>query len=165
MLSSHPRQAAAESASTPLQHLNFQALSLGAPSKLDSLPLDILLLILAHLDTAKSVAGLSRASRKLHQIVMVDGWRIFVRSHFAGVSLPPSTPGHGWDRVARSLTRHSEAWDRHAFVVGSLVPRTDLARNVRGHRADPRRLLRSQTVPCHILVDAHLQCEIGRAHV
>lgn len=161
MLSSHLRQAA-EPASTPLPHLDFQALSLGAATKLDALPLDILLIILAHLDTAKSVAGLSLASRKLHKIVKEDGWRIFVRSHFAGVSLPARTPEYGWDHVARSLTWHSKAWDRHAFVVGSLVPRAEPTRNDRGggrRRGSARRLPRNQTVPCHILVDAHLQRE------
>lgn len=162
MLSSHLRPAAESASSPPLQHLNFQALSLGAATKLDGLPLDILLIILTHLDTAKSVAGLSRASRKLHRIVKEDGWRVFVRSHFAGVSLPPSTPEYGWDHAARSLTWHSKAWDRHALAVGSLVPRAEPARNGRGggrRRGDARRLLRNQTVPCHILVDAHLQRE------
>lgn len=160
MLSSHLRQAA-ETASTPMEQLNFQALSLGATTKLDGLPLDIILIILAHLNTAKSVAGLSRANRKLHQIVKEDGWRVFVRTHFAGVSLPPSTPEHGWDQVARSLTWHSRAWDRHSFVVHSLVPYAEPARNDHGgrRRYDTRRRPRNQTVPCHILVDAHLQCE------
>ncbi|KAH8160438.1 hypothetical protein CIB48_g7799 [Xylaria polymorpha] len=121
-------------------------------SKLDTLPTDILLIILGYLDTARSVAHLAAVSRGLHQLISAEGWRIFVKSCFSSLTLPTNNSDEDWAVLARLLTAQSRDWDRRAFVFHSLSPPET-------RRPHARRSHVAQSIPGNIIVDAHLQRE------
>ncbi|KAI1424684.1 hypothetical protein F5Y12DRAFT_436018 [Xylaria sp. FL1777] len=120
------------------------------PSKLDTLPIDVLLIVLGYLDTARSVAHLAATCRRLHRLVSSEGWRIFVRSCFNSLTLPASSSDEEWADLARVLTAQSRDWDRRAFVFHSLSP-------PEARRSNAQRSRMSQSIPGNIIVDARLQ--------
>ncbi|KAK8098548.1 uncharacterized protein PG998_014034 [Apiospora kogelbergensis] len=93
----------------------MEFLTINEPTRLDSLPLDILLIILRHLNTARSVAYLGIACRRLREVVKVDGWRNFVRSRFNTLRLPQSLSDDEWHVLAKNLTWQSRAWGKACF--------------------------------------------------
>ncbi|KAI0477511.1 hypothetical protein GGR56DRAFT_412474 [Xylariaceae sp. FL0804] len=138
--------------------MDIASLRISASSRLDSLPTDVLLVILSYLDTARSLARLGSTCRGLHQLVLGSGWRIFVTSCFRGLSLPPAETDRDWEDLARSLTAQSWDWDRRAFVFHSLSPPERGRHNGRRHN-NPASF--SQSIPGNIIVDAH-QRRVGR---
>jgi hypothetical protein len=131
----------------------MESLSLTGPPRLETLPLDVLLIILAQLTTARGMLHLASTCKRLQAVVRVIGWRIFVRGRFDSFSFPQDIPDDEWKGWARDLTWQSRAWDRRAFVVNSMIPPDKrLPRNVRNARTF--RGPRTQTTPCHIVVDA-----------
>ena len=93
------------------------------------LPDDILLLVLASLDSARDFRALALSCRRLHRFVTDDGWRVFVRSRFPSLSIPPPTQSlHGWKKTAESLTWQSRCWDKRSLQFQALLPRPGLER-------------------------------------
>ncbi|RYP47938.1 hypothetical protein DL768_006093 [Monosporascus sp. mg162] len=140
--------------SETLDRLKLVSLSLSEGPRLDTLPDDVLLIILSYLSTAQDISHLAVASRRLHQFISVNGWRTFVRNCFHNLSLPSPVPDNDWKELAKKLTSQSRDWDRRAFVFHVFSRHARLARgrnqrNSSGHN--------SQTVPCHIIVDVHSQ--------
>ncbi|KAI0503398.1 hypothetical protein F5B22DRAFT_551282 [Xylaria bambusicola] len=133
---------------------SLSALNLNPP-KLDTLPTDILLIILGYLDTARSIAHLGATCKGLCQLISAEGWRVFVRTCFSSLRLPESNSAEEWARLARVLTAQSRDWDRRAFVFHSLTPPE--TRETR--RRNDRRPQTSQSIPGNIIVDAHLQSQ------
>ncbi|KAI1111289.1 hypothetical protein F5Y14DRAFT_316469 [Nemania sp. NC0429] len=131
-----------------------QTLILDTP-KLDTLPADILFMVLSYLDTAQSVAHLAASCRGLCRLVSAEGWRIFVKNRFRSLVLPTSSHNEDWAALARVLTAQSRDWDRRAFVFHSLTPPKPWRHGVRRDRG-------AQSIPGAIIVDAHLQ---RRGHV
>ncbi|KAI2610609.1 hypothetical protein GGR54DRAFT_374679 [Hypoxylon sp. NC1633] len=116
---------------------------------LGALPADIIYIILAYLNTAKSVANLAATCKGLHNLVSGDGWRIFVTSCFNSFTLSDVSSADEWRERARSMTSQSRDWDRRAFVVDILKPPTKhSSRNF-------RRFHNTQSIPSNIIVDAH----------
>lgn len=131
---------------------------------LDTLPDDILFIILTHLECAKDVRSLLSANRRLINLNQShdEAWRIFVRSRFPGVSLPhqqgPSSPLSaaaatgakqlGWHDLANSSTWQSRAWDRRSISFNAMLPIP-----TRNQRSAARR---RQAVPFHPVLDAHV---------
>ncbi|KAJ0109933.1 hypothetical protein J7T55_014735 [Diaporthe amygdali] len=122
---------------------------------LDSLPDDVLLLILVHLETAKDIRALLLANRRLKSLILSDhdgGWRAFVRSRFPSTPIPfaPSSSSHSypkWGEIARSLTWQSHAWDRRSLSFRSILPVAAY-----NQRSAPRR---RQGARYHAVLDAH----------
>ncbi|KAI0442791.1 hypothetical protein F4803DRAFT_518028 [Xylaria telfairii] len=121
-------------------------------SQLDTLPTDILLIILGYLDTARSVAHLAAVSKGLSQLISAEGWRIFVKGCFNSLTLPTSNSDEDWAVLARLLTAQSRDWDRRAFVFHSLSPPETQRPNARRNHV-------AQSIPGNIIVDAYLQRE------
>ncbi|KAI0466587.1 hypothetical protein F4859DRAFT_299386 [Xylaria cf. heliscus] len=119
-------------------------------SRLDTLPTDILLIILGYFDTARSVAHLAAVSKGLHRLISAEGWRIFVKSCFRSLTLPMRSSNQDWAVLARMLTSQSRDWDRRAFVFHSLSP-------PEARRPNARRNQAAQSIPGNIIVDAYLQ--------
>ena len=117
------------------------------PPRLNTLPTDILLIVLGYLDTARSIAHLGAACKGLYRLVSAEGWRVFVRSCFSSLTIPESNSEEEWAHLARVLTAQSRDWDRRALVFHSLSP-------PEAHRHNNRR---GQSIPGNIIVDAHLQ--------
>ncbi|KAJ1324830.1 F-box-like domain-containing protein [Microdochium nivale] len=136
------------------------------PASLESLPADILLIILSHLHTAQSLARLGSTCRVLHNVVITVGWRTFVRSCFPTLDLPHVPTDAAWRNLARSLTCQSRDWDRRAFVFDNFVRTTPQTDNRRGGRRGGARggpgFVPSQTIPCHLVVAAHETQQGGR---
>ncbi|KAI0427931.1 hypothetical protein F5Y09DRAFT_314721 [Xylaria sp. FL1042] len=132
--------------------LNMEPALIRNPSTLDTLPTDILLIVLGYLDTARSVAHLASTCKCLHQLISAGGWRIFVRNCFRSLTLPASGSDEEWVDLARVLTAQSRDWDRRAFVFHSLSPPETRRPNARRSRA-------SQSIPGNIIVDAHLRSQ------
>ncbi|KAI0877450.1 hypothetical protein GGS24DRAFT_447090 [Hypoxylon argillaceum] len=118
--------------------------------RLDTLPTDILFIILGYLDTARSVAHLAATCKGLCQLISTKGWRIFVKSCFNSLTLPTTDSDQDWVTLARVLTAQSRDWDRRAFVFYSLSPPET-------RRSGARRGHGIQSIPGNIIVDAHLQ--------
>ncbi|RYP08760.1 hypothetical protein DL764_001671 [Monosporascus ibericus] len=140
--------------SEALDRLKLVSLRLAESPRLDTLPDDVLLIILSYLSTAKDISHLALASRRLHQLISVDGWRTFVRNCFQNLSLPSPVSDNDWKELAKKLTSQSRDWDRRAFVFHVFSRHERLARG-RSRRNNPGH--NSQTVPCHIIVDVHSQ--------
>lgn len=82
---------------------------------LDSVPIEILEIIIAHLPTATSVINLSLSNRKLYKQISADKYallRSFVQARFPSIDVPPF-----WRDAAIALTSRSRAWDRRAFIA------------------------------------------------
>ncbi|KUI69706.1 hypothetical protein VM1G_05526 [Cytospora mali] len=126
---------------------------------LDTLPDDILFIILTHLECAKDIRSLVLANRRLHSLVQTqdEGWRIFARSRFPGASLPQKSPSSvasaapgnqlGWCDLANSLTRQARSWNRRSLSFRAMLPIP-----TRNQRSAARR---RQAVPFHPVLDAH----------
>ncbi|KAI0133534.1 F-box domain-containing protein [Xylariales sp. AK1849] len=144
--------------------LDMESLHLRDSQSLETLPLDILLIILAYLDTARSIAGLAATCKRLYEVMKVNGWRMFVWNRFDSLTLPQSVTGGGWHGLAQELTKQSRDWERRAFsVVSWTTPTKRPPRNQHnlGNVSVTRRF-RMQTVPCQVMVDATLNIE-GKA--
>ncbi|PYH41432.1 F-box/WD repeat-containing protein [Aspergillus saccharolyticus JOP 1030-1] len=103
---------------------------------LEDLPAEILYLIACHLPTVNALVHLSRTSRRLHETIATDNWRIFrafVQKQFPGAQVPGF-----WREAAQSLTSRSRALDKHAlvgrFVYPSQATRVGSEKAIRGDR-------------------------------
>ncbi|ROV94125.1 hypothetical protein VPNG_09336 [Cytospora leucostoma] len=128
---------------------------------LDTLPDDILFIILTHLESAKEIRSLVLANKHLNTLIHTqdEAWRIFVRCRFPGTPLPPqhaasstsaataTTTQLGWKDLANSLTWQSRAWERRSLSLRAMLPTP-----TRNQRSTPRR---RQAVPFHPVLDAH----------
>ncbi|KAI1434044.1 hypothetical protein GGR50DRAFT_664460 [Xylaria sp. CBS 124048] len=118
---------------------------------LDSLPTDILYIILGYLNTAQSVAHLATSCKALHQVISSRGWRIFVTTRFSSLTLPSNRSDIDWADLAHTLTAQSRDWDRRVFLVTLLSPPQG------GQRHNAPRGPGIQTIPSNVIVDAHLR--------
>ncbi|PTB68986.1 hypothetical protein BBK36DRAFT_1112678 [Trichoderma citrinoviride] len=114
---------------------------------LATLPDDLILDIVQHLDTARDVAHLGGTSRHAHAVINQSGWRSFVRAKFPSIDAPTGLLG-GWNAVADRLTYLDRCWDTRGFhltVYGEKSParpkRRDFARS-------------RQSVNFHSVIDA-----------
>ena len=123
---------------------------------LDSLPDDILFIILTQLESAKDTRSLLLANKRLNTFVQTqdEGWRIFVRSHFPSTALQqqphsasPAADQPRWHDLANSLTWQARAWDRRSLSFHAMLPIP-----TRNQRTAARR---RQAVPFHPVLDAH----------
>ena len=95
----------------------FPGLFTAMPLSLDTLPVELLLQIVACCDNARTLLQLSLTSKKLNHFIQSDGFRVFVQSHFPSLQTPPF-----WRDAARALTTLSRNWDRKAFIARSIAP-------------------------------------------
>ncbi|KAI8626391.1 hypothetical protein F5Y19DRAFT_446403 [Xylariaceae sp. FL1651] len=128
----------------------MEASRISQSTRLDVLPIDILLIIFGYLDTARSVAYLGATCKGLNAFISANGWRIFVTSCFSSLALPISHSEEEWKDLARVLTAQSRDWDRRAFVFHSLSPPE--ARRLVGRRGHG-----VQSIPGNIILDAYSQ--------
>jgi len=88
---------------------------------LDSLPDDILYVIVAHFETAREVASTSQTCRRLHQFMSDKGWRTFSLGRFPSLSASLHDK-LSWSQLAQSLTFQSRCWDRRSLSFTSILP-------------------------------------------
>ncbi|KAK3384286.1 hypothetical protein B0T24DRAFT_79082 [Lasiosphaeria ovina] len=106
-----------------VQDIELAMAALTTNQGLADLPNEILLLVLANLESARDMRSVALACRRLHQLVRDEGWRVFVKTGFSSMSVPESRKGqHNWRQLAESLTWQSRCWDRRALQFQSFVP-------------------------------------------
>ncbi|KAI1500885.1 hypothetical protein F5X99DRAFT_384729 [Biscogniauxia marginata] len=130
------------------------------PPRLDTLPTDVLLIILSHLDIAQSLANLAATCQRLNQLVQASGWRIFVVTCFPSLSLPTPDSTDGWRRLAQGLTSQTRDWETRAFQFWTILPAERRRPNGRAYHVGNR----PQSIPGNIIVDAHAQYEGKTEH-
>lgn len=126
-----------------------------APKKFTDLPAEILLLIIANLETARDLRAVALSNRAFHSLVRGDGWRLFVKTRFPSLLVPnPAIGRHDWKQLADSLTWQSRCWDRRALQFQALVPSSTPTSQAQGRRyhGGNQRLF-------HSVVDAHFDPE------
>lgn len=116
-------------------------------ASLGSLPDDLILDIVQHLDTARDVAHLGTTSRHAHAVINQSGWRSFVRAKFPSINIPPGALT-GWNAVADRLTYLDRCWDSRGFYLTVYEEKSPA-------RLRRREFTRSrQSVNFHSVVDA-----------
>ncbi|KAI1343074.1 hypothetical protein F5Y15DRAFT_372014 [Xylariaceae sp. FL0016] len=123
--------------------------------RLDTLPTDILLIILSYFNTAQTVSRLTATCRGLNVFVSANGWRVFVTTCFQSLQLPRIETEPDWMHLAQSLTAQSRDWAKRAFIFSSLSPPE--RRRPNGRRYHPGGL--SQSIPGNLIVDAYAQSQ------
>lgn len=118
-------------------------------ANLQSLPDDLVIDIVQHLNIARDVARLGSSSQRFHSFVQHHGWRRFVRGGFPSLRIP-SNPATRWDEVAGRLTYLDQCWEKRAFVIHEYAEQK--ARSGRQRRAPSSR----QSVSFHPVLDARL---------
>ena len=105
---------------------------------LDKLPTELLLQIVAHIQTAQTLLRLALASKRLNELIQSDGFRVFVQNRFPSIQTPPY-----WRDAAHALTTLSRNWDRKAFIAHNIEPPKlqplEEFRTQRGYRSQRRR--------------------------
>ena len=145
--------------------IKMESLSISDTPRLDTLPDDILLIIISYLTTAQNIARLEATSKRLYQLISSEGWRPFVRNCSHNLSLPPTVASHSadrniWKELAQRLTSQSRDWDRRGFTFHVFSRQERLARGRNQHANFDHA---SQTVRCHIILDAHSHHVSGRS--
>jgi len=108
---------------------------------LTDLPVDVLLMIFANLDSARDLRALALQNRSFSRLIRDDGWRVFVRNRFSSLSVPNLSEGNQtWRQVAESLTFQSRCWDKRALQFQGIFPVRDThprERRAQGHLFQP----------------------------
>lgn len=89
-------------------------------SVLAQLPVELLIQIISHFETARTLFYFSQTCKRLHDYVERDGFRVFVQNRFPSIQTPPF-----WRDAAHALTTLSRNWDRRAFLARYLMPKLD----------------------------------------
>ncbi|KAG8671293.1 hypothetical protein FPOAC1_004537 [Fusarium poae] len=120
---------------------------------LASLPDDLVLDIVEHLDTARDVAHVSALTKHLRSLVRQDGWRTFVKTRFP--SLEIATNGDTqWSTIADRATYLDRCWEKRGFWINVLHEKKQQPE--RFHR----RVAGSQSVLFHTVLDARLSSSL-----
>ncbi|KAL8725381.1 MAG: hypothetical protein Q9166_007397 [cf. Caloplaca sp. 2 TL-2023] len=115
------------------------------PTSLEDLPTELLGHILLYNDEVQGLLCLALSSKKLHDFIQTDGYRVFVQSHYPWIPIPPS-----WKDAAHALTKLSRAWDRKAVIPRYIKP-THNARRAQ----HPGRRGRGQTMGYQPVIDSY----------
>ena len=100
-------------------------------TSLDDLPQDLILHVLAYLDTAHDISALARLNHQWHALILRDGWATFIKNRFVPVLDVPSPPpsqtgapdsdgGRSAAHLADHLTWQDRCWDKRAFTAFTL---------------------------------------------
>lgn len=112
----------------------------------ESLPDDLILEIVGHLDTARDVASITSSSRRTYNLLHQDGWKSFVKTQFPSL-LVPASPSTSWAAVADRLTYLDRCWEKRAFQLNVFKEKPRIG----GHRIPRQSVLFNAIVDvaCH----------------
>ena len=97
------------------------------PSPFSQLPVEIYENVVRNIESADSLACLSRTCKLLSSFADRAGWRIFAQSRFPSLASSPLSPvilhkpGY-WRSVTRLLISQSRSWDRRALLATTVDP-------------------------------------------
>ncbi|KAF5639039.1 uncharacterized protein FTJAE_5013 [Fusarium tjaetaba] len=118
-------------------------------TSLASLPDDIVLDIVEHLDTARDVAHVSALTKHLQSLIRQDGWRTFVKTRFPSLQIDTNSETR-WSSVADRATYLDRCWEKRGFWVNVLHEKKNQPERFQ------RRVAGSQSVLFHSVLDARL---------
>ncbi|ENH61819.1 hypothetical protein FOC1_g10014771 [Fusarium oxysporum f. sp. cubense race 1] len=118
-------------------------------TSLASLPDDIVLDIVEHLDTARDVAHVSALTKHLQSLIRQDGWRTFVKTRFPSLQIATDS-GTRWSSIADRATYLDRCWEKRGFWVNVLHEKKNQPERFQ------RRVAGSQSVLFHSVLDARL---------
>ncbi|KAF5682730.1 hypothetical protein FDENT_7517 [Fusarium denticulatum] len=118
-------------------------------TSLASLPDDIVLDIVEHLDTARDVAHVSALTKHLQSLMRQDGWRTFVKTRFPSLQIDINSETR-WTFVADRATYLDRCWEKRGFWVNVLHEKKNQPERFQ------RRVAGSQSVLFHSVLDARL---------
>jgi hypothetical protein len=120
---------------------------------LASLPDDLVLDIVEHLDTARDVAHVSALTKHLRSLVKQDGWRTFVKTRFPSLGIATNDDTQ-WSKVADRATYLDRCWEKRGFWVNVLHEKKQQPERFQ------RRVAGSQSVLFHTVLDARLESSL-----
>ena len=112
---------------------------------LSSLPNDVLLDIVGHLDTARDVARLGQVSSRAHNLIQKHGWKQFIAVQFPSLRVPA---GMSYAAAADRFTYLDRCWDKRGMQF------TTFREKAKPQQPRQRRF-RGQSVAFEAVVDAH----------
>jgi hypothetical protein len=127
-------------------------------ANLESLPDELVLDIVQHLNIARDVAHLGSSSRRFHNFVQHHGWRRFVRGGFPSLRIPSNTTTR-WDEVAGRLTYLDQCWEKRAFLIHEYSEEKKAKGVGRQQRRAPSN---RQSVSFHPVLDARLLSSLDK---
>ncbi|KAJ4148925.1 hypothetical protein NW765_014617 [Fusarium oxysporum] len=122
-------------------------------TSLASLPDDIVLDIVEHLDTARDVAHVSALTKHLQSLIHQDGWRTFVKTRFPSLQIATDS-GTRWSSIADRATYLDRCWEKRGFWVNVLHEKKNQPERFQ------RRVAGSQSVLFHSVLDARLMSSL-----
>ncbi|EGU80725.1 hypothetical protein FOXB_08765 [Fusarium oxysporum f. sp. conglutinans Fo5176] len=122
-------------------------------TSLASLPDDIVLDIVEHLDTARDVAHVSALTKHLQSLIRQDGWRTFVKTRFPSLQIATDS-GTRWSSIADRATYLDRCWEKRGFWVNVLHEKKNQPERFQ------RRVAGSQSVLFHSVLDARLMSSL-----
>ncbi|KAF5563515.1 hypothetical protein FPHYL_5150 [Fusarium phyllophilum] len=123
-------------------------------TSLASLPDDIVLDIVEHLDTARDVAHVSTLTKHLQSLIRQDGWRTFVKTRFPSLQIDTNSETR-WSSVAGRATYLDRCWEKRGFWVNVLHEKKNQPERFQ------RRVAGSQSVLFHSVLDARLMSSLN----
>ncbi|KAF5529980.1 hypothetical protein FMEXI_13818 [Fusarium mexicanum] len=123
-------------------------------TSLASLPDDIVLDIVEHLDTARDVAHISALTKHFQSLIRQDGWRTFVKTRFPSLQIDTNSETR-WISVADRATYLDRCWEKRGFWVNVLHEKKNQPERFQ------RRVAGSQSVLFHSVLDARLMSSLN----
>ncbi|KAH7265157.1 uncharacterized protein BKA55DRAFT_660680 [Fusarium redolens] len=122
-------------------------------TSLASLPDDIVLDIVEHLDTARDVAHVSALTKHLQSLIRQDGWRTFVKTRFPSLQIDTNSETR-WSSIANRAAYLDRCWEKRGFWVNVLYEKKNQPERFQ------RRVAGSQSVLFHSVLDARLMSSL-----
>lgn len=119
---------------------------------LESLPDDLILDIVEHLNAAHDIAHLGSSSRRFRNFVQHDGWRAFAKSGFPSLNIPFNESTQ-WDTMANRLTYLDRCWEKRGFLIHEFQEQQQKGRRQRTPAG-------RQSVSFHPVLDARLLSDL-----
>ncbi|KAM0251602.1 hypothetical protein ACHAP5_001611 [Fusarium lateritium] len=122
-------------------------------TSLASLPDDLVLDIVEHLDTARDVAHVSALTKHINSLTRQDGWRTFVKTRFSSLDIATNSETQ-WSSIAERATYLDRCWEKRGFWVNVLHEKKQQPGRFQ------RRVTDSQSVLFHTVLDARLMSSL-----
>ena len=130
-------------------HLASPIICPNEQGRLSALPFELLVQIIAHIDTARTLLYLLLTCKRIRSFIEQDGFRVFVQTNFPYVQFPTFHLSKFWRDAAHGLTTLERNWERKAFIAWSI----DIPAEERSHRR--RRAQSGQTMGFVPAIDSY----------
>ena len=101
---------------------------------LAALPLELLVHIVAHIETASVLSNLSQTCKRVHDFIEHHGFRVFVQTRLSFFQPPANHLPSFWRDAAHGLTTMNRNWERKALIAWDINPRAEEHHNRRRQR-------------------------------